>query len=577
MEDFTPRPLQAISEKQLKATHTSSSDDMTSQKGLGFSTASSAKTRRKPYAANQIILEREAASLIKENKLKEASKALSHLIEQGSKKEFVFARYAAIERQLGNLEDAIALLTELTKIKPGSASNHLNLGTCLHENGDYPRACLEFKKAISLKGDFAGAHLNLGASLNASGDAENAIKAYKDALAINPNLAEAHNNIGNALRNLCRHQEAITHYQKSILIEPGDSNTFYNLGICLQETENYEDALSAYDNAIKLAPNSSDAYWNSAQLLLAFGNYELGLKYYEWRFKKDNKYRLPQIPPWNGDTKTKDTIFLMSEGGLGDTLHFMRYIAPLKESGVSTKICAPEKLHGLIKNSGLDSEPLGAEAAQTVKHGQWVSLMSLPQRLGVNPTNPIINGEYIQTTDRLRHKWEKIIHPNGRHLPVIGIHWQGNPNAEKTYLKNRSIPLEKFSKIAINNPNIKFLSLQKGPGSEQLTECSFLDRFAECQELVDSTWDFLESAAIISNCDLVITNDTACAHLAGGMGMETWLLLAKFPEWRWGLSGDSSFWYPSMRLFRQTTNGDWDSLMETVSTALNKKLFTSKL
>ena len=112
------------------------------------------------------------------------------------------------------------------------------------------------------------------------------------------------------------------------------------------------------------------------------------------------------------------------------------------------------------------------------------------------------------------------------------------------------------------------LSLQKGFGSEQLETCSFKDRFVSCQDLVNQTWDFLETAAIISNCDLVITSDTSVAHLAGGMGKTTWLLLHKVPDWRWGLEGDNTFWYPSMRLFRQREQGNWNEVMEMVAEAL---------
>ena len=116
------------------------------------------------------------------------------------------------------------------------------------------------------------------------------------------------------------------------------------------------------------------------------------------------------------------------------------------------------------------------------------------------------------------------------------------------------------------------LSLQKGFGSEQLGNCSFNNRFVSCQEQVNNTWDFLETAAIIANCDLVITSDTSVAHLAGGMGKTTWLLLHKVPDWRWGLEGDTTFWYPSMRLFRQRERGNWNEVMERVAEALQEHL-----
>ena len=141
---------------------------------------------------------------------------------------------------------------------------------------------------------------------------------------------------------------------------------------------------------------------------------------------------------------------------------------------------------------------------------------------------------------------------------------------EQTY-QGRSIPLETFSIIAKNN-NFKFLSLQKGYGSEQLDHCSFKNRFVKYQQKIDSTWDFLENAAIIENCDLIITCDTSIAHLAGGMGKKVWLLLRDVPYWTWGLEGETTFWYPSMRLFRQKERNNWQEVMERVSSTIKKEM-----
>ena len=154
--------------------------------------------------------------------------------------------------------------------------------------------------------------------------------------------------------------------------------------------------------------------------------------------------------------------------------------------------------------------------------------------------------------------------------PIIGIIWQGKPKMETTY-QGRSIPLETFATLAKNN-NFKLLSLQKGFGSEQLDHCSFKNKFVQCQSQIDVTWDFLENAAIIENCDLIITSDTAIAHLAGGMGKQTWLLLHHLSEWRWGLEGANTFWYPSMKLFRQKERHNWQEVMERVSIAITKQI-----
>ncbi|MDP6171909.1 MAG: hypothetical protein QF702_07110, partial [Prochlorococcaceae cyanobacterium ETNP2_MAG_10] len=193
----------------------------------------------------------------------------------------------------------------------------------------------------------------------------------------------------------------------------------------------------------------------------------------------------------------------------------------------------------------------------------WSPLLSVPRYLDVSPDNPIITEPYIKTTEELITKWKDILSVEQR--PIIGINWQGSHTSTV-----RSFPLETFAPIA-QYSNASLLSLQKGSGSEQLDNCSFQDRFVGSQEQINNTWDFLETAAIIANCDLVITSDTSVAHLAGGMGKTTWLLLKKVPDWRWGLKGDTSFWYPSMRLFRQKERGDWDAVIQRVTAAINKE------
>ena len=148
--------------------------------------------------------------------------------------------------------------------------------------------------------------------------------------------------------------------------------------------------------------------------------------------------------------------------------------------------------------------------------------------------------------------------------PIIGINWEGNPAGQRI---GHCIPLESFS-LLIEETSANWLSLQKGSGSEQLMNCPFCERFVSCQEEINQTWDFVETAAIIANCDLVVTSDTSVAHLAAGMGKITWLLLTKVCEWRWGVDGETTFWYPSMRLFRQRERGDWHDVMERVAAAL---------
>ena len=246
----------------------------------------------------------------------------------------------------------------------------------------------------------------------------------------------------------------------------------------------------------------------------------------------------------------------------------MRYAQVLRQKGAKISLCAEPKLHSLIQASGIDPSPLTPQQANQVSEGHWMPLLSVPRHLKVSPENPIATEPYIKTTEEFTLKWADILKEENK--PIIGINWQGNPKTEKGGLQGRSIALETFAPIA-NTCQISLLSLQKGFGSEQMETCSFNDRFVSCQDQINETWDFLETAAIIENCDLVITSDTSVAHLAGGMGKTTWLLLHKIPDWRWGLHGNTTFWYPSMRLFRQKERGNWNEVIERVTEALHEQ------
>ena len=306
--------------------------------------------------------------------------------------------------------------------------------------------------------------------------------------------------------------------------------------------------------------------------MLIAGDYKNGWEEYEWRHKRENPsapYANPRCQRWEAKHQPKNQqLLLVAEQGLGDTLHFMRYAIALRNQKMKVSLCAQPNLHTLIQASGIDSSPLSPEQANQVTEGQWLPLLSTPRHLNVSPKKPIITEPYIKTTDKLISKWGVVL--SSEKHPIIGINWQGNPEIETKDLRGRSLALETFAPIT-RSRKVSLLSLQKGYGSEQLENCTFRDHFVSCQEKINDTWDFLETAAIIDNCDLVITSDTSIAHLAGGMGKATWVLLHKVPDWRWGLEGENTFWYPSMRLFRQKIPGNWDEVMEQVAKALQEK------
>ena len=578
--------------------------------GHGFS-ASQPKAAITHQVANspaeQAEKEKQAIALIKQEKLQEAESIYRELIAAGTKNHIVYGNLAAICGMQGELDELIALLRKALQLNPTYPDAHNNLGIALQKKGELTAAIASYNTAIKLKPNYPDAHNNLGNILQEQGDLTAAIASYTTALQLNPNHPDAYYNLGNALKGQGDLTAAIASYNAALQLNPNYPDVYYNLGDALQEQGDLTSAIGSYNTALQLNPNYLDAYnnlglalqeqgdlsaaiasfnralqlnpnkpeihWNYSLTMLLGGDYKNGWEKYEWRTTKDKDpsmpHAMPQCSYWNGEPALDKTsqLLLVTEQGLGDTLHFMRYANALRKQGALVSICAQPILHTLIQASGIDQSPLTPQQANQVSEGQWIQLLSVPKYLQVSPDNPVISEPYIKTTDELLSKWSSTLEAEQR--PIIGINWQGNPKTEKTGLRGRSIALEVFAPIT-GGRQVSLLSLQKGFGSEQLKSCSFKESFVNCQDQINDTWDFLETAAIIANCDLVITSDTSVAHLAGGMGKATWLLLHKVPDWRWGLAGETTFWYPSMRLFRQTESGNWNEVMERVVEELLK-------
>ena len=477
----------------------------------------------------------------------------------------------ALQEQ-GDLNDAIASFNTALEFRPNYPEAHLNLGNALKEQGDLTAAIASYNTALQLKPNYSEAHLNIGIALQEQGDLIAAIASFNTALQLKPNNPEAHLNIGIALHEQGDLNAAIASFNTALQLKPNNPEAHNNIGIAFQEKGDLTAAIASFNTALQLKPNYPDAQSNFSMAELLAGDYKSGWQRYKYRFQSKQGQTLlnadPSCRQWNGEKLLQgEKLLLVSEQGLGDTLQFMRYASVLRDQGLSISLCAPRKLHTLIKTSGIDPSPLTPKQANELTEAQWIPLLSVPRYLEVSPSNPIITDPYIKTNDDLVSKWESILSAEQR--PIIGINWQGNPAHEKTTSIGRSLPLDAFAAIA-TTAKATLLSLQKGFGSEQLETCSFKDRFVRCQDQINDSWDFQETAAIIANCNLVITSDTSVAHLAGGMGKTTWLLLKKVSEWRWGLEGDTTFWYPSMRLFRQTERGNWAEVMERVAEALRK-------
>ena len=489
------------------------------------------------------------------------------------------------------------------KLNPNFVQAYNNLGILLYEKSEYSEAIKNYKLALNIEPNFFIAICNLGNSYYEIKEYGKAIITYKKALKLNPNFIEVFNNLGNTYKDIGNYEEAIECYERALLLDKNFYQAYCNLGKIYQmkddlhlARENYQwalqknnehletlnnlgilnqlegkidTALSLFLKCKEIEPNFPDANLNLAYLQLLMGDYSRGLKNYEWRKKVKNPIRVhckTISEEWNGKEKILDKkLLVISEQGLGDNFQFIRYLIYMNRLGYEITYCAPKKIHSIIISSGINVKLITLDKGKSFKGIKWFSIMDLLKLLKVSPKIPLIDEPYLFPSPDLISKWKNYF--DNENKKIIGINWQGNPEVEKENLLGRSFPLNEFSEVA--NCDFKFLSLQKGFGSEQISKCKFAKQFVSFQNEVNKIRDFNEIAAMIHNCRLIITSDSCVAHLAGAMGKETWLLLHFVPDWRWGLSEEKTFWYPSLRIFRQSKRNDWNEVFKRVKIELN--------
>jgi hypothetical protein len=360
---------------------------------------------------------------------------------------------------------------------------------------------------------------------------------------------------------------------EGIRLAPDHGVAWFNLGLALHQRRRIPAAIRAYRQTLRCtnAP-LSETSTNLAQDLLLSGDFQPGWEMYEQRFNRSTSsdFQICQHqfgPAWQGlrDPRPCDTLLLVAEQGLGDTLQFCRLIPLLHDQGISTLLFCPEALAALLRN-GSEIGPITLMLTQHTEAVRWCPLLSLPHRLGINAGNiPAANG-YLKPEPARVAQWKERLqrHPGKR---LIALHWQGNPRFErKLYSIGRSMPFEAWRGLG-EVPNLEFLSIQKGAGQEQWSAKAGLT-FVAGQATFDASFDFRDTAAALANCDLLLSADSSVVHLAGAMGLPTWIALSWIPEWRWGLEGQTTPWYDSARLFRQPRRGDWTSVVAAMAEAL---------
>ncbi len=468
----------------------------------------------------------------------------------------------------GRLAEAEAELREALRFDPGYVDAHINLGGLLCEQERFEEAEHYLKTSLELRSDSPEALNSLAVIMRGTGRIEEAETLLSNALKLKPDYAESYNNLGAVLRDMGRFEEAEAALHEALRIRTDYASAHANLGNVLLDRMRTGEAKAEYLEALRLNPDYVEGHWNIALLYLMNGDFENGWSEYEWRLKRGElKHLYPdlQAPLWQGEDLAGKTLLLYAEQGLGDTLQFIR-LAPLltQRGGRIILECQPALKRLLGSAKGIDQ--IVAKGEVLPQFDFQCPLLSLPHRLNVTLESIPAEMPYLTAETVLTKRWQERLasYPGLK----VGLVWAGDPR--KSDLDANRIDRRRSMRFSVLSPlfgiaGVCLFSLQKGEASAQAEREVREGRLIDFTNELD---DFADTAALVENLDLVISVDTSVAHLAGALGKPVWLLSRFDGCWRWLLDRDDTPWYPTMHLFRQQTQGDWEEVVSRVAKKL---------
>lgn len=448
-------------------------------------------------------------------------------------------------------------------------SGNLTAAMALHRKGQLREAERIYKKILQSRPDEVNSLHLLGAIRLASGDAESARVLISRALELKPDYAEAHLNLGSVWRALGQPQQALASYDAALALRADLVDAHYNRGVVLHESGALDAALASYRMVDSLQPEHAEALSNASLIHLLRGDLATGWTLYEWRLATAQFLAAhPQPLPgtrWTGrEPLGGRRVLVLCEQGLGDAIQFARYLPALTAAGAAVTVLARRVLHRLFARipGVIAVTEDWRERADGSGFDHHVPLLSLPGILGTRLDNiPAADRPYLSVEPSVLERWRERLGP--ARAPRVGLMWNGG---NVTRIAGRSLSLATLDPL-IDLP-LEFISLQKDlPAGEQalLAERPKIRHFGAVQE------DFADAAALVELVDLVVSVDTSVAHLSAALGKETWIPLPKVSDWRWLEQRTDSPWYPSVRLFRQATAGDWRPVITALRTQLQRR------
>ncbi len=457
---------------------------------------------------------------------------------------------------LRRFADALPHLLQARTLASASAELLTNIGYAQIETGDYAAAGKILKECAEAFPNYPLVYKQLGILCFRVNRLEDGVVFLKQFLAHLPRHGEGHQNLGFLLTNLGRYDEAMGHLNEARKYDPNLVETYNSIGITLGRQGRDDESLAAFDEALVRSPQFWEVHSNRAMILLRNQRFAEGWPEYECRLMN-----LPasesSAPQWQGESLAGKTILLTWEQGLGDTIMFVRYVPTLKARGARVLCQVQKPLHPLLRSLSVELLERGQELPS---HDVQSPLPSLPYRLG-DLEAPV---PYLSADADLIEKWRpRIAELSGLR---VGIAWQGDVGFQGD--RHRSVPLRHYAKLSAL-PDVTLIGLQKTHGLEQIEpNRATVQMLNWGPDLDNDVGAFMDTAAIMTLLDLVVTSDTAIVHLAGALGVPVWLATSYAPDWRWFREGAESRWYPSLRMFRQPRLDDWESVFDEIARAL---------
>lgn len=468
----------------------------------------------------------------------------------------------------GQFDAAREMLRVARRLLPDNAAPVCLLGEILAREGNLAEALAEFDRAIAIDNEFPAAHADRGLALHQLGRSAEALPSLHRAIQLAPGNPNAWLTRGSALLQTGRLNEAIQNFREAKERFPGHPAVLSSLGACLGHTRDHQEGAGYLDEALAVDSNNTDAHFNRALQYLREGDYRRGFEHYEARMAKPEMQALAaESPwsPWDGSWLRDKSILIRAEQGFGDALQFARFFTQLAEQGATVHVETAASLTRLLATVPGVKTCKSAVGSDEV-FDFWCPLMSLPGRLGVTLESLPRKVPYLLPAEQEANKWKDRMAKlaSGRTGLKVGLVWASNPDNWISEVK--SLELKQLLPV-LQVPDTLFVSLQIGHATEQFGQLpghiASLDPTPEIK-------DFHDTACVIQELDLVITIDSAVAHLAGALGKPVWVLLHDTPDWRWGMDSADSPWYPSAKLFRQTEAGDWATPVAAMREALNE-------